>query len=383
MTSGAELLNRVEALVPMIEAHAAGAEAERKPVDTVMQALADTDVFRAFVPRRFGGLEIDLDSFVRIGMALARGCTSTAWVTTFCMEHNWLLAHFPQAAQEEVWGAQPYFLAPGSISPSGKAGVVEGGYQVSGRWQWGTGVMHADWVMLAALIEGDQPDMRMFMVPRDQVGVEDTWYIDGMVGTGSNDVVAEDVFVPAHMSQSVALMGLGQTEGAAWHDSPTFKLPMLPFKCITAAAPAVGAAQRAVELFAERIKQRTLWGSNKTQQSGTAAQMRLGRLSIEAEQTAALMVHVAGELAALAGEPTTPTQRARLRLACANLVHRSRDIVRDVMEASGASAHFLSNPMQRIHRDVHTLSCHTVFDMDVGTELYGQTLLELPTSSPV
>ena len=385
MSEQIDLLNAVENLLPTIEAASDAAEKARKPDDDVIAALADTGLFRAYVPKRFGGLELDYETFVRIGMKIAEACTSTAWVTTFYMEHNWLIAHFPRQAQEEIWGNQPYFLAPGSISPTGTARVDGDEYVLSGRWQWGTGVMHADWVIVSGLVEGEPPELRMFMVPIDKIQIEDTWFVDGMVATGSNDMVAQDLRVPQHMSQSVALMSVAATEGAQWHNSPTFKTPMINFKAITAASPSVGCARKGVQLFKERIQGRSLWGSGKNQMDQTAAQMRLGQLSTRVEVCEREMLAVARDLASLGNREalSTPEERASIRMRCTYIVRQCRDIVRDVVEASGASAHRLENPLQRLHRDIHTLSCHTVFDMDIASELYGQVLLELPTSAPV
>ena len=379
------LLDSVRTLVPMIEAAAETAEAARKPDDDVINALAEIGVFRAYVPKRFGGFELDYETFMHIGMTIARACTSTAWVTTFYMEHNWLLAHFPPQAQEHVWGQAPYFLAPGSISPTGNAEIDGDDYLLSGRWQWGTGIMHADWVIVSGLISGESPELRMFMLPTQDIQVEDTWFVDGMVATGSNDIVAEGVRVPKHMSQSVALMSIAQTDGAQWHNSPTFRTPMINFKGITAACPAVGCAQRAVELFKERIQGRSLWGRGSNQMEQTAAQMRLGDLTTRADMCEREMLAVARDLAQLGyrDEPSTPEERASIRMRCTHIVRQSRDIVRDVVEASGASAHRLSHPLQRLHRDIHTLSCHTVFDADIASELYGQVLLGIPPTSPV
>jgi 3-hydroxy-9,10-secoandrosta-1,3,5(10)-triene-9,17-dione monooxygenase len=385
MSDTQQLIEAIEALVPQVAAAAQSAEQARKPDDDVMQALQETGVFTAFVPKRFGGLEIDYASFVRIGMTLGAACTSTGWVTTFCMEHNWLLAHFPQRAQEKVWGQQPYFLAPGSISPTGEAQLDGDEYVLNGRWQWGTGVMHADWVMLAGRVASDSaPDLRMFMIRKEEVAVEDTWHVDGMVATGSNDIIAENVRIPDYMSQSVGLMSVAATEGAIWHDSPTFRTPMIPFKCITAASPAVGCAHAAVRLFQDRISGRSLWGSGKTQMEQTSAQMRLGHLTVRLNNAEREMVSIARDLEALGhrAELTTPEERTALRIRCGYVVHSARDIVRDVVEASGASAHRLEHPMQRLHRDIHTLACHTVFDLDIVSEVYGQILLDLPPSIP-
>jgi alkylation response protein AidB-like acyl-CoA dehydrogenase len=111
------LLERVRALTPMIAAKAAEAEAARRPLDEVIDALKATGVFRAFVPARYGGYEIDLATYVDIGLAVAEADPSMGWITTFYMEHNWLLTMFPEQLQDEVFGAQPYVLAPGSINP--------------------------------------------------------------------------------------------------------------------------------------------------------------------------------------------------------------------------------------------------------------------------
>ena len=196
-----------------------------------MAALEATGLFRAYVPKRFGGYEVAIDTFIDIGTALGGACASTGWVTTFCMEHNWLLAHFGEEGQEAIFGKQPYVLAPGSISPNGRAKAVDGGHVLSGRWSWGTGVMHADWVILNGIIvhEDRRREARLFAMPRADVEVDDTWYAAGMCGTGSNDIVAHDVFVPQHLSQDVSPMRNGQSPGARWHASPTFRYPMVPF----------------------------------------------------------------------------------------------------------------------------------------------------------
>ena len=388
MTDAQDLFDTIVALVPQISVAARSAEQARKPDDSVMNALQETGVFKAFVPRHFGGLELDYATFVNIGMTLGTACTSTAWVTTFCMEHNWLLAHFPQRAQEQVWGQQPYFLAPGSISPTGEATADGDDFILNGRWQWATGIMHADWVMLAGRVanpvSNNAPELRMFMIPRDHVTVEDTWHVAGMVATGSNDIIAKDVRIPSYMSQSVALMSVAATDGANWHNSATFRTPMIPFKCITAASPAVGCAKAAVTLFQDRSSGRALWGSGKKQQDQTSAQMRLGHLTVRVNNAEREMVSIATDLQALGerSELTSPEERTALRIRCGYVVHAARDIVRDVVEASGASAHRLEHPMQRLHRDIHTLAGHTVFDLDIASEIYGQILLDIAPSMP-
>ncbi|MFW6093705.1 MAG: acyl-CoA dehydrogenase family protein [Pseudomonadota bacterium] len=382
-----ELIDRATALVPLLEANAARAEEERKPVDSVMEAVAESQLYRYFVPRRYGGLEGSLEGFMRVGMSLGEGCLSTAWVVTFCMEHNWLMGLFNEQAQEDVFGRQPYIVAPGALAPKGRAEPVEGGYRVSGRWEWGTGVMHADWVMVGVLTptsDGERQDLCMFLLPRDQVTVVDTWHTAGMVGTGSNDIQVDDVFVPAHRLQSLAEMRVGDSPGARLHGTPTYRMPMLPVLGLTAAAPAVGCARRSVTLFRERLAERTVYGTTSKQGERSAAQIRLAHAQVRVRQAESLLLELAREVASW-GEDAAPCPelvRAELRLQIAHVVRQARDVVRDVVEASGAHAHFLANPLQRAHRDLHTLSCHTVFDLDLGAENYGRMLLGLEPNAP-
>jgi len=154
---------------------------------------------------------------------------------------------------------------------------------------------------------------------------------------------------------------------------------MLPLLAIAAAIPAVGAARRAVELFQERLGHRTLLATMSKQAERGAAQMRLAHGSVRVEE-AELLLRDAGHKLAVWGarEDDCPTlERARLRLQIAHAVEIARDVVRSMMEASGASAHLHPHPMQRIHRDVSTLSCHTVFDLDTTAENYGRLMLGL------
>ena len=383
-----ELISALKALTPMLAENAGEAERQRKPVDAVMQAIQDTSVYKWFVPKRYGGYEYSLTGFMEVGMALGGACVSTAWVTTFCMEHNWLLSLYAQPAQDDIFGRHPYIIAPGSLAPNGKATPVDGGYRVTGRWQWGTGVMHANWAMVGALtpVPGqDAPMMGMYVLPIEEVEIIDTWYIDGMVGTGSNDIAVNDVFVPEHLVVNLAHVRDGTSPGAQLHDSAVYKMPMLPVLGLTATAPGVGAAKQAVDLFEQRLQGRTVYGTDSKQSDKAIAQSRLAHARVEVASIENQLMHIAEEVTVWGegGQPCPELDRARLRVDIGHVVRRSRNVVRDAVEACGASAHFLDNPLQRIQRDLNTLSCHTVFDLDISTEMYGRLMLGLPPNGPV
>ncbi|MBM4336727.1 MAG: hypothetical protein FJ108_12585 [Deltaproteobacteria bacterium] len=378
------LVERVRALLPQIAAAAPAAEQARKVDDTVMKGLEGTGVFRSYVPRRFGGYEIDIDTFIDVGVEVGSACTSTGWITTFYAEHNWLLGHFAPEAQAEIFGAQPYVLAPGAISLNGRATPVEGGHTLSGRWPWGTGIMHADWVMVSGFVETPDrmPQARLFVAPREKFGIVDTWYASGLCATGSNDIVAEKIFVPSHMSQELAPIGSGESPGAAWLGSATYRYPMIPFLALTAAAPLVGAARGATALFESRLGERRMFGTTTRQGEKPAAQIRLAHLLTRARAVEDQLRSIGAAIVRWAekGDPCPAVERARLRLAVAHVVADARDVVRDAAEASGATAHLSNHPLQRFLRDVHTGASHAIFDLDGAAELYGRLRLGLDAS---
>ncbi|MBL8555972.1 MAG: hypothetical protein JNL41_16970 [Phenylobacterium sp.] len=381
----AELVARAWKLKPLLAAHAAEAESLRRPVDSVWQALRDSGIFYHFVPKAYGGLEFDLDTFIDVILPLGEGCASTCWVASFCVEHNWMLAQFSKAAQDEIFGGGwPYVIAPGVTMPPGRAEPAPGGYRLTGRWRWGTGVMHADWILATGMIPGEAPPrMLFFAFPAADAQVIDTWQMDGMAGTGSNDIATHELFVPEHRVIDMGLMREGCAPGAALHENPLFRMPMLPFLGITAAIPAVGLARSAVATFRERLDVRILHGTTTKQGEKPAAQMRLARADMEARAAEALLRDAARQVMALAGQgrPSTAEQRIHLRVQIAWVMEACRRAIREVCEGSGSSAHALDNPLQRALRDVNVMASHVVYDMDLALELQGRALVGLPPNT--
>ncbi len=378
------LLADIQTLLPRIAADAAVAERQRKPLDQHMQAIADTGLYRFFVPKRYGGAEYPLTSFVEVGLLLGEACTSTAWVTTFCMEHNWMLAQFPIDTQDELFGASPWIIAPGVISPNGRARTHQDGYLLTGRWQWGTGVMHADWALLSGIVE-ETREVRLFAVPIDQVEILDNWDPDGMAATGSHDMQVHEIFVAARFSQSVGAMTIGRGVGALVHQSPMFCMPMMPILYLAAAAPAIGAARAMLKRFVERASARTRFGTRTRQSESNLTHVRVGEATAQLEMAVLIAQNVARETMEWGEnkEVCPLSERVRHRLLMAQAVRIARDVVRDLFEASGASAHHLHEPMQRIHRDVHTIAAHTVFDMEVIAEQAGRLAFGMEPTIPL
>jgi alkylation response protein AidB-like acyl-CoA dehydrogenase len=364
----------------MIASKSFEAEAQRRPLDEVIDALKATGVFRSFVPKRYGGYEIDMATYVDIGLAVSQADPSMGWITTFYMEHNWLITMFAEDVQDEIFGNQPFVLAPGSINPSGLARVNDDGtFTLSGQWSFGTGVCHADWVLVSGKMDGDDSGMsRNFLLPVDDVEIKDTWHVDGMAATGSRDIVAHDATVPANRVSLMPPPHVFAKPG----DPYLLRIPIPPFLSITAAMPAVGAAKRALELFEARLFDRVMFGTRKPQSARVPTQVRLANLRVEVDHVETLLRDAAARIQAHADGASDMDQLAQLqlRLGIAHIVRRCRDIIRSVMEASGASAHYLDNELQRLHRDVHMMACHTVFDVDLVAEGVGKQIVALHDS---
>jgi len=370
------LLDRVRTIAPLIASRARDAELERKPDDQVIEALAASGVFRSFAPRRFGGYEIGLDLFVDVGVAVSEACPSTGWITTFYMEHNWLLTLFSDELQEEVFGAEPFVLAPGSVNPKGGEATPKGdGYELTGHWTFGTGIVHADWVLLnASIADEERARPRLFLVRPEDVEVRDTWHVDGMVATGSRDILAKSLHVPERRVSLAVPPAVTAGENATY----LMRLPVLPFLCLTAAIPALGAARRAVELYRELVGSRVRFGTRRVQGQGAATQIRLANALAEVRAAETGLRAAAGAMEAHARRERelSSLDQLELRLAIAHFVRDCRRIVRHVMEGSGASVHYLDHELQRINRDVQMMSAHTVFDVDLAAEQCGRARLD-------
>lgn len=381
----AELTRRIKALQPLIAARAGEAERLRRPDDEVWAALRASGFFYQFVPKRFGGMETDFDSFIDAGMAIGEACASTAWVATFCAEHNWILTLFPLETQEKLWtGDFPYIIAPVVTAPPGNAEEAEGGWRVSGRWKWGTGVMHADWIGVNCLVQrdGKPPMPMMVMVPAEQATVLDTWHMDGMAGTGSNDIVLDNVFVP-HAFTAPNISRSGRGPGRRDHENPIYGVPMLPFLAMSAAIPALGAVRGMVSDYRERLAAHVRLGSMTTQSDKPAAQIRLAKADMMARNAEVLVRDAGCRLLALVGmdEAEQLPLRLGVRAQIAHAVAICRDAATLLAEGAGSGVHALDHPFQRRLRDILVVSTHVVFDLDTAYELHGRGLVGLPPNS--
>ncbi|WP_431239960.1 acyl-CoA dehydrogenase family protein [Mycolicibacterium aichiense] len=366
--------------VACLAQRAAEAEELRRLPDATIADYRTSGLARLLLPARYGGDQAPFPDILEPVRRMAHGCASSAWTLGFYTLHNWMLALFGEQAQDEVFADGPV-LCPAPLAPTGRGLPADGGVRLSGRWSWATGIMAADWVMVGALCG---PDDAMFpalvLLPFENVVVEDVWHTDGMRGTGSQDVLVNDVFVPEHRLVGVADVYGGTAPGAALHDASAYRWPMVPALSLLAAMPALGAAEAVAEGFAARLGERVLAYSGVAQKQQPAAQIRLGDARVRLRALDGLLDDTVDLIEGLVTDGTRipRTDRARARVAAAHIVHESRAVVADLLESSGASAHFLHNPLQRAKRDIDVIAGHVVFDYDVSRELAGALEIGAP-----
>jgi 3-hydroxy-9,10-secoandrosta-1,3,5(10)-triene-9,17-dione monooxygenase len=224
----AEIIARARTLIPTLAQRSAEGRRERRVPNATIADMQRAGFFRVLQPRRWGGYEMDLNTFYEIQLALAEGDMSTAWVYGVSGVHPWFMALLDDRAAQEVWGADSGTLICSSLMPAGKAVPVEGGYRLSGRWKYASGCDHCDWALLGAMVPSDgggPPAGRVFLLQRRDYRSVDTWQVPGLQATGSWDVIVDDVFVPAYRSQAMLDNFKLKGPGQAVNTSSLYRLP--------------------------------------------------------------------------------------------------------------------------------------------------------------
>ncbi|HEU5030985.1 MAG TPA: acyl-CoA dehydrogenase family protein [Spirillospora sp.] len=375
MEYGDEIVHRVRELAPALAGRAREAEDARRLPDATIADLAASGLFGMLVPKRFGGAELGFGPMAAACRAAGAACASTGWLSVIYTLHNWMVALFPEQAQEEVWAERPYALIPCVLAPTGTAEPADGGHRVTGRWSWGSGSMHADHAMVMGLVTTDGAiEPRLFLLPRADVTVHDVWHTSGMRGTGSNDIEVADVFVPAHRSVPLTALTEGRSPGSRVHPAPLYRTPLVPVFALTSAAPVLGVAEGVLALFAERMRSRRMAYSGERQRDLMSGQIRLATATADLAAARLLLEDALRDVtrAAAAGDAAGLHRRARARLVAAHVAATARRVVNELCGAAGASTQFADSPFQRAQRDVNTISGHVVFDPDAAYALYGR-----------
>jgi alkylation response protein AidB-like acyl-CoA dehydrogenase len=385
----AEFIERAERIRALLEQNADETDRLRRLPDANVQALRESGLCRLMVPRRLGGYETDIHTYIDVMAELGRGCGSTAWTASLLNVCAWLTGLFPERAQREVWGSNPETWVAGSLAPRGEARPVDGGWRVSGRWPWASGCLHAQWAACGILMKnerGEMANLGLSLTPLADLTIEDTWHMAGMKGTGSNTIVARDVFVPEHrfLPYPAAFQGNYRTEHK---DEALYRSALVPFTILILIGSQLGVAKAALDYVIGNASARGVTHTNFEKQSDSAGfQILVAEAAMKIETAYLHAFRAADDLdrAARSGRHPDLTARARVRADTALVAKYCREAVDLLVSAHGTSSLADSNRLQRLWRDIHVASHHAITEWQVNLEVYGKSLLGVePNITPL
>jgi len=383
-----ELFGRAEQLLPKLRERAAKCEELRRMPDETVRDLHDTGLFRFQQPKRVGGSELDFVAAITIGALLAKACASSAWNFVNLGTHHLILAMFPPQAQDDVWKASAdTLMATSFVFPAAKAKKVEGGYVISGRWPFSSGVDHCEWNILAGLARLDDnapPEQRIFLLHKSQYKIIDNWFAGGLRGTGSKDVEAIEQFVPEHRTLAVADTKGGWTPGSEVNPAAIYRMPVFALFPYYLSGVALGIADGMIEGFTRSARERAgkMTGARVIEIQST--QIRLAEAAAYARASRVFMEGNCREAQALteAGKVPDLLTKARYRVEGAYAVDFATRAVDLVFGLSGASGLYESGDTARAFRDAHAVRQHFSFNTDIAGTTFGRIALGLPSDNP-
>jgi indole-3-acetate monooxygenase len=385
------LVEAALALEPRIRASADQVERDGRLPDDLVRAISETGIFRMLVPRSLGGGEVDPVTQMEVLEAISRGDGSVGWVTAIASGSAWTLAFLrPEVAAEIL--DDPHAIVAGSLAqPQGaRAVAVDGGYRLTGRWSYGSGSLHASWLVSRSLVfDGDRPRTdsgggpatRVLVFPQADATILDTWHVAGLNGTGSHDYTVADLFVPEERTFEL-------TGEPPYHDGPLYKGR---FFLLAHGAHGLGIARAAVDTLTELVRSKPQSGAGldvyvrdrpyvQTAVAQAEALVRGARAYLweatrqvwdEACSTGTLSVE----------------SRALARLANSAAFESAVRAVDLAYTVGGGTSVYRSSPLQRYFRDMHTASQHSVvspgsFEL-IGNALLLQSGLDQATGRPL
>ena len=387
-TASEDFVARAAAMRPLIADSAAAAEEERQVPQQVIDEVRKGGFFRILQPKRFGGLELDSATVMRCVIEWSSADASIGWVCSLGVVHQWLVAQYPMPCQEEVWGDDPGAIVCGSYAPAGECRPADGGYRVSGRFHFASGVDVMDWAVIGVFFppdeKGGNPVPGFALVPKADFSIEDNWHVMGLAGTGSKTIVCDDLFVPRHRRVTFAELASGNSPGYQALRSNLYRYPILSIIAYGIATPALGCLNGALDTFLDEMGARVTRGAvvlgGKNVRDFQAVQMRVGRAAANLKAARAMLfeqLEMSRAKIIDQGETLSVRDRLENRITQAKLVELSVEGLEQLFGAVGGQGIHLSKHIQRAWRDAHAIAHHVSFNWDALSAMYGQSLMGL------
>jgi len=383
-----DTLRRARELVPALRSRAAEAEAARVMLPETVSDLHRIGALRILQPKRWGGMEYDFISYIEIPMELARGCASTSWNVVNLSIHNWMLALYEERAQADVWDANPdALIAAGIAFPQGRARKVDGGFDISGKWNFSSGVNIAEWCMLAVTVrDGDKViDHRMCLLDKSKYEIVDDWHTLGMRSTGSMTVVAKDVFVPEYRALCMYdIRGGDGFPGARGNPNPLYRVSLTALGGHGIAATALGNAMAALEHTLALVKERSTNYTGLKMRDQQIVQHRVATAAAKIDSACLMLRTDAIRAQEQANKNSIPDmqQKLRYRRNAAYAATLCTGAVDALHAVTGATGIYQSYPLERIFRDAHALGAHISLNFDAQAPSWGLVALGGEVENP-
>lgn len=357
--AGEQILQQAQHLAPLIADLRNEIEYSRAlPADLVSE-MHQADLFRMWYPAALGGPELSIAELAFVLEALSYADGAVGWCAGIGSAYSRLAGYFPEPLAREIFERN---VVAGGLAATGSGVKVPGGYRVSGRWKWGSGITHSTWVLGSFITHQDDepikidgiPELRIALFPKTpEVEIIDTWNSTGLRGTGSYDYAVRDLFVP----EDYTLLGL---DPPPYQGSVCYRIPLssaYPF--VIAAAP-LGMAMAAFDEFLEIAQVKAPISTPALLREKPGVQAMIGRSRALLLSAREFYYAMAREiwLAEDAKVPLTLDQRARARLAAAQVGEAAKQVVRELYDAVGGSSVFATCPLERLFRDIHTAAQH-------------------------
>jgi len=372
-----ELLARARALVPLLQERADEDERNRSINPDTIQRIKDAGLFRVLQARRWGGYESGQRTFAEIQMTLAEGDMSVGWVYGVLGVHTYHLCLFDDQAAQDVWSEDSSVVIASPYMPGGMAKPVPGGYELSGRWAYSSGSDHCPWTFLGGMVEGQTQlaDHRVFLLPRVDAKLVDTWYTTGLAATGSHDVVVEKAFVPEHRTYKTLDGFHCRNPGLAWNTGPLYRMPfMLVFmRCITNGQ--IGALQALLDLFKNYAKDKMFMGSRTAKDPDAQVAVAEATAGIdEMKKSMFANFAVMEEYAAMQEVPPLEL-RHQFRFQSARVAERCIRLAEPLFQVSAGGGVYNRSRMGRIYRNMLTARQHAAAQFRLYGRAYGDLLM--------
>lgn len=363
-------------IVPRLAEISDRSEQLRRLDDEAASILRASGLTRVITPKKFGGFEMSPSAHIRACAEVAHGCGAASWVLMVCVAHDYVIGRFPEECQREVYDGDGDNLIAGTLSPQGTVERTAGGWRLNGRWQFGSGCDHSPWFLMGARVINPEPNGFLtyhVVAPRSDIQFDDTWRTLGMRGTGSKDLIADNVFVPDHRAVPTYPTFLGQSPHAS---APTYRLPVFAGLSSMLSGTVLGMAERGLEAFVQHTKGRRDMSGPKG--ANANMQQRVAESSAEVASARRLLESMCKRFdAAMARDdgPMPLAERVQLRWDAATVVELSRRAIERLFAAAGAHGIYEGDPIHRAYRDISTACHHAIVDFDNVSELQGKSIL--------